>query len=81
MVGLYSHQSLIAYLRVAVPRMPLKELIPQLDPVQFAQVHRSVVVNLRAISHVTLGDRQATLLPSDDPNVRLYWVEKRAAAQ
>ncbi len=39
--------------RDAVVRTPLKELIPQLDPAQFAQVHRSVVVNLRAISHVT----------------------------
>ena len=35
---------------------PLKELVAQLDPEQFAQVHRSVVVNLRAISHVTRGD-------------------------
>ena len=35
---------------------PLKGLLPQLDPAQFAQVHRSVVVNLRAISHVTRGD-------------------------
>jgi len=34
----------------------LKELVSQLDPEQFAQVHRSVVVNLRAISHVTRGD-------------------------
>jgi DNA-binding LytR/AlgR family response regulator len=41
--------------RDAVIRMPLKELIPQLDPSQFAQVHRSVVVNLRAIAHVTRG--------------------------
>lgn len=39
----------------AVIRTPLKELINQLDPTQFAQVHRSVVVNLRAISHVTRG--------------------------
>ncbi|HEU4691530.1 MAG TPA: LytTR family DNA-binding domain-containing protein [Vicinamibacterales bacterium] len=36
----------------AVVRTPLKELLGQLDPEQFAQVHRSVVVNLRAISHV-----------------------------
>jgi DNA-binding LytR/AlgR family response regulator len=36
----------------AVVRMPLKELLDQLDPEQFAQVHRSVVVNLRAIRHV-----------------------------
>lgn len=34
-------------------RTPLKELVAQLDPAHFAQVHRSVVVNLRAISHVT----------------------------
>ncbi len=39
--------------RDAVVRTPLKELLGQLDPAQFAQVHRSVVVNLRAISHVT----------------------------
>jgi DNA-binding LytR/AlgR family response regulator len=37
----------------ALVRMPLKELIAQLDPNQFAQVHRAVVVNLRAISHIT----------------------------
>jgi len=34
----------------------LKELIAQLDPAQFVQVHHSVVVNLRAISHVVRGD-------------------------
>ena len=38
-----------------VIRTPLKELIEQLDPAQFAQVHRSVVVNLRSIGHVTRG--------------------------
>ncbi len=42
----------------AVVRTPLKELLPQLDPTQFAQVHRSVIVNLRAISHVTRGDNE-----------------------
>jgi DNA-binding LytR/AlgR family response regulator len=36
----------------AVVRMPLKELLEQLDAEHFAQVHRSVVVNLRAIRHV-----------------------------
>ena len=36
----------------AVIRVPLKELLEQVDPQQFAQVHRSVVVNLRAIRHV-----------------------------
>jgi len=42
----------------ALVRTPLKELLAQLDPTQFAQVHRSVVVNLRAISHVTRGDNE-----------------------
>lgn len=41
--------------REAVIRTPLKDLITQLDSAQFAQVHRSVVVNLRAISHLTRG--------------------------
>ena len=44
--------------RDAVIRTPLKELLPQLDSVHFAQVHRSVVVNLRAISHVTRGPNE-----------------------
>jgi DNA-binding LytR/AlgR family response regulator len=39
-------------------RTPLKELVAQLDPEHFVQVHRSVVVNLRAISHVTRGDNE-----------------------
>jgi len=34
-------------------RTPLKELVTQLDATHFAQVHRSVVVNLRAISRIT----------------------------
>lgn len=42
----------------AVIRTPLKELVPQLDAAQFAQVHRSVVVNLKAISHVTRGSNE-----------------------
>jgi DNA-binding LytR/AlgR family response regulator len=36
----------------------LKDLTAQLDPAHFAQVHRSVVVNLRAISHVTRGENE-----------------------
>lgn len=39
----------------ALIRTPLKELVEQLDGAHFVQVHRSVVVNLRAISHVTRG--------------------------
>ena len=42
----------------ALVRLPLKELVAQLDPARFAQVHRSVVVNLHAISHVTRGDNE-----------------------
>jgi len=42
----------------ALVRIALKELVEQLDPEHFAQVHRSVVVNLRAISHVTRGDNE-----------------------
>ena len=42
----------------AVIRTALKDLLPQLDASQFAQVHRSVVVNLRAISHVTRGENE-----------------------
>jgi DNA-binding LytR/AlgR family response regulator len=44
--------------REAVIRTALKDLIPQLDPGEFAQVHRSVVVSLRAISHVTRGENE-----------------------
>ena len=42
----------------ALIRTPLKELLPQLDAAQFCQVHRSVVVNLRAISHVKRGENE-----------------------
>jgi DNA-binding LytR/AlgR family response regulator len=42
----------------AVVRIPLKDLLEQLDSDKFAQVHRSVVVNLRAISHVTRHDNE-----------------------
>jgi DNA-binding LytR/AlgR family response regulator len=42
----------------AVVRTPLKDLFEQLDAGQFAQVHRSVVVNLRAISHVKRHDNE-----------------------
>ncbi|MDB5873725.1 MAG: Transcriptional regulator protein [Ramlibacter sp.] len=42
----------------ALISVPLKTLITQLDSAQFAQVHRSVVVNLRAISHVTRGENE-----------------------
>ena len=42
----------------ALIRTPIRELIERLDPQRFVQVHRSVVVNLRAISHVTRGPNE-----------------------
>ncbi len=39
----------------ALIRTSLKALVEQLDPLQFQQVHRAVVVNLHAVSHVTPG--------------------------
>ena len=37
-------------------RTPIRELLPQLDPQQFWQIHRSAVVNLVAIAAVTRDD-------------------------
>lgn len=37
---------------------PLKSLVPQLDASHFVQIHRSVVVNLRSVRHVTRGDNE-----------------------
>ena len=42
----------------ALIRTSLKALLEQLDPAQFQQVHRAVVVNLDAISHVTPGPNE-----------------------
>lgn len=42
----------------ALVRTPLRELAEQLDVDRFVQVHRSVVVNLRAVSHVTRHDNE-----------------------
>ena len=42
----------------ALIRTPLKELLAQLDPAYFVQVHRSVVVNLRSINHVKRGENE-----------------------
>jgi DNA-binding LytR/AlgR family response regulator len=44
--------------REAVIRTALKDLVRELDSTQFAQVHRSVVVNFNAISHVTRGENE-----------------------
>ena len=37
---------------------PLKALVPQLDPSQFVQIHRSVVVNLRSVRQVVRGENE-----------------------
>jgi DNA-binding LytR/AlgR family response regulator len=44
--------------REAVVRTPLKEILAQLDPEQFVQVHRSVVVNLSSVAHVMRGENE-----------------------
>ena len=43
-------------------RTPLKELVEQLDPEHFIQVHRSVVVNRNFISHFTRTENETGLL-------------------
>jgi len=40
----------------ALLRTPLKELVEALDPSQFRQVHRSTIVNLKAIASVVRDD-------------------------
>ena len=39
----------------ALIRKPIRELVDELDPDQFVQVHRSVIVNLRQVAQVTRG--------------------------
>lgn len=43
-------------------RTTLKEILLQLDPEQFVQVHRSAVVNLRAVSHLTRDTKETGIL-------------------
>ena len=42
----------------ALIRTALKDLVTQLDPQEFLQIHLSVVVNRRSISHVTRGENE-----------------------
>ncbi|MBI5279729.1 MAG: response regulator transcription factor [Burkholderiales bacterium] len=42
--------------------MPLKALLPQLDAARFAQVHRSVVVNLRSVRHVVRNENETATI-------------------
>ena len=46
----------------ALVRTPLKELVGQLDPEQFVQIHRSVIVNLGSVSHVTRGANETATI-------------------
>ncbi len=40
----------------ALMRLPLKTLLEQLDPQQFAQIHRSAIVNLQAVDRIERGE-------------------------
>jgi DNA-binding LytR/AlgR family response regulator len=42
----------------ALIRKPIRELIDELDPELFVQVHRSVIVNLRHVAQVTRGPNE-----------------------
>ena len=46
----------------ALIRKPIKELIAELDPAQFWQIHRSTLVNTRAIAGVTRDERGRQLV-------------------
>lgn len=62
-------------------RRPIKELIQELDPAQFWQIHRGTVINVTAIGgvhrdmggqlHVKLKDRRETL-PVSEPYAHLF---------
>lgn len=47
----------------ALIRTPLKELAAQLDPLQFQQVHRAVIVNLRSVREAVRGLHETADLP------------------
>jgi DNA-binding LytR/AlgR family response regulator len=55
----------------ALIRTPLKELLAQLDPKRFWQVHRSVVVNCRQIASAVRIDESAMVLTLRDRADRL----------
>lgn len=46
----------------ALVRMTIKELASKLDPERFVQIHRSVIVNLSAVSHVTRSENETATL-------------------
>ena len=54
----------------ALIRTPLRELAAQLDPQQFQQIHRAVIVNLTAVRQVVRGTNEtANLYLKDRPEV------------
>lgn len=55
----------------ALIRKPIKELVEELDPEQFWQIHRSTVVNTRAISGVTRDFRGRQLVLIKGSNEKL----------
>lgn len=46
----------------SVIRIPIKDLVPQLDPDAFVQSHRSVLVSLRAIRMVVRADNETAVI-------------------
>jgi DNA-binding LytR/AlgR family response regulator len=46
----------------AVIRKSIRELVEELDPTSFAQIHRATIVNLREVSHVTRGANETAQL-------------------
>jgi DNA-binding LytR/AlgR family response regulator len=50
-------------------RTPLKELLPRLAADQFWQIHRSVVVNARAIERVSRQQQKLRVHLRDHPDV------------
>ncbi len=66
-------QSDLKYTRVVTAdgesliRKPLKELVDELDPEQFWQIHRGTVINSRTISHALREDDRLQLVLKDHP--------------
>ncbi len=74
-----SKYTLVAYRDEGLPaeallRLPLKELVTQLDSSQFVQVHRAVVVALRAIRKVTRGDNETADIELKGRSERLLFI-------
>jgi DNA-binding LytR/AlgR family response regulator len=55
----------------ALIRRPIKELIAELDPAQFWQIHRSTVINVRAIAGVSRDYRGRQLVSIKGSNEKL----------